>query len=166
MLEQRIEELTVAVIALTAKLEGVNTSTSSASAPEAIVESAEAAGATQEKPKRTRKSSKSLFDTDASEPAQVAAAETAAVEETATEQASDEPNFDDFSGDIDVAEEIVDIDTLRTAIRDVITKGGKEKEAEYRSKVGKVLSAFNVKTLPELAESEYADVLVKLRSIQ
>ncbi|TXH16304.1 MAG: hypothetical protein E6R03_05705 [Hyphomicrobiaceae bacterium] len=159
MLEQKIEELTAAVATLTDVIRNAGigqVSTSASAEPE-------------DKPKRTRKGketqepaqpvsppAKSMFDTDASEP----------VTEDAGPAAEPVDEFD-FSGEQDVVvEEEVTIDTLRLAIRDAIAKGGKEQEADYRKKVGAVLAGFKVKTLPELAESEYAEVLAKLRAIK
>jgi hypothetical protein len=151
MLEQKIEDLTAAVAELTEIIRGasINTGVGTASQPE-------------EKKTRTRKP---RDEPVVEEKKEVVVSEP--VVETADPVASSDDEFD-FSGDMDapVVEEEVTIETLRLAIRDAIGKGGKEQEADYRKKVGAVLAGFKVKTLPELAESEYPEVLAKLRAVK
>ncbi len=158
MLEQKIEELTAAVAALTDVIRGASITTGAAATtqPEEKKTRTRKSKDAQEAVPETKAPAKSMFDTDASEPAPEDA-----------EPAAEPVDEFDFSGEQDVVvEEEVTIDTLRLAIRDAIAKGGKEQEADYRKKVGAVLAGFKVKTLPELAESEYAEVLAKLRAIK
>lgn len=140
MLEQRIQELTVAVRDLIAAM---------STAQPARVESVqhEPAEEAVEKPRRGRP--KKVVEVEPEAATEVAPEVEPEIEETATE----------------VVEEVVTIDTLRAAIRDVIVAGGKDNEGEYRKKIAGVLGAFKVKTLPELAESDYPEVLAKIRSI-
>lgn len=77
-----------------------------------------------------------------------------------------QPEADDFSESTEVIEEVVTVDTVRAAIRDIIIAGGKDREDITRKHIVRILAAHNnAKTLPELPPEVYPKVLAAIRAI-
>lgn len=154
MLEQEIQNLTVAIRDLIAAMNTAQPVAPQSAAP-ASVAAPEPAPVAQESTKRRGRPPK--VPTAVVEQEDVAPS--AAVEEPAPveEDAFDEP---------EVVEEVVTVETIRAAIRDVIVAGGKEKEDVTRKHIIRILAKHNgAKTLPELSADVYPAVLADIRAI-